>query len=56
MMNVIQVKGNKARPNIYGGHQVLAKYDFTAELLTTTAWSCQQKYGNVVEPTTWQNA
>ncbi|KAH9819455.1 hypothetical protein DFH28DRAFT_1080107 [Melampsora americana] len=56
MMNIIQAKGNKADQEIFGGDRAMSKYNFSAELLTTTAWACQQKYGDIVEPTTWQNA
>ncbi|KAH9460703.1 hypothetical protein MJO28_003593 [Puccinia striiformis f. sp. tritici] len=55
MMNIVRAKGNKVRTKLFGGEKALMKHGLSIELLTRTAWDCQQKVGRVIEPTSWQN-
>ncbi|POW08858.1 hypothetical protein PSHT_09408 [Puccinia striiformis] len=51
MMNIV-LAGEKDREEpIYNAAMVADKYGLSTELLTTTAWRCQQKYGVYRHPT-----
>ncbi|KAI8460405.1 hypothetical protein BY996DRAFT_8488588, partial [Phakopsora pachyrhizi] len=56
MMNVVRTEKKKIKRKIYGADKSLSSHGFTAEFLTTSAWKCQQNFGRVTEPTSWQNA
>ncbi|KAG0152020.1 hypothetical protein CROQUDRAFT_71345 [Cronartium quercuum f. sp. fusiforme G11] len=50
MMRIVTAKGDKASQKIYASEIIAAKYGFSTELLTTSSWNCQQKYGMGKDP------
>ncbi|KAI7958601.1 hypothetical protein MJO29_006818 [Puccinia striiformis f. sp. tritici] len=55
MMKIVQLKTkNKIASDIYNGHLVSDKYNFTAQFLTERAWKCQAKT-NQFEPEVWNS-
>ncbi|KNZ53041.1 hypothetical protein VP01_3360g2 [Puccinia sorghi] len=56
MMKIVQLKSkNKINSEIYNGHLVLEKYNFTAGFLTERAWKCQSN-NNQFQPDVWNSS
>ncbi|PLW18496.1 hypothetical protein PCANC_12290, partial [Puccinia coronata f. sp. avenae] len=56
MMKIVQLKSkNKITSEIYNGHLLLEKYNFTAGFLTERAWKCQSNTKQF-EPDVWNSS
>lgn len=56
MMKIVQLKSrNKITSEIYNGHKVWEKYNFTTGFLTERAWKCQSISGEY-EPDVWNSS
>ncbi|KAI9625882.1 hypothetical protein H4Q26_016130 [Puccinia striiformis f. sp. tritici PST-130] len=56
MMKIVQLKTkNKIASEIYNGHLVSDKYNFTAQFLTERAWKCQSNTKQF-EPEVWNSS
>lgn len=51
MMNIILAGKDHSEEPVYNAHLISEKYGLSTELLTRTAWRCQQKYGTYWHPT-----
>ena len=50
-MNIVLAGEKDKEEPVYNAGMVAQKYGLSTELLTTTAWRCQQKYGVYRHPT-----
>lgn len=50
MMRIVLAHGDKVEKDIYAGEIIAAKYGLSTELITSSSWDCQQKYGIGYDP------
>ncbi|KAH9819464.1 hypothetical protein DFH28DRAFT_956113 [Melampsora americana] len=50
MMRIVLAHGDKVEKDIYAGEIIAAKYGLSTELITSSSWECQQKYGMGYDP------